>query len=115
MWVANKFNMLLSTLRNNLKIKKIALYLVIGSMFLYTFSIPSFSGREKIYLVSYALMALFAGATIFYVFVYDKFSFQKRHLVPVLFVFEALIGTAIFSHDFRRWISILLTFKVFRT
>lgn len=108
MWVANKFNMLLNTLRNNLKIKKIALYLVIGSMFLYTFSIPSFSGRAKVYLVSYALMALFAGATIFYVFIYDKFSIQKRHLAPILFAFEALIGTAAFSHDFRRWISILL-------
>ena len=34
--------------------------------------------------------------------------FQKRHLVPVLFVLEAFIGTAIYSHDFRRWLSIVL-------
>ena len=104
----NRFNSFLDTLRNNLKLKNIALYFLAGSMFLYTFSIPAFSGREKIYLISYALMALFAAATIFYTFVYNKFSFQKRHLIPVLFVSEALIGTAIYSHDFRRWLSIFL-------
>lgn len=108
MQAINKINSLLNKMRGNSKLKKITLYLVIVSMFLYTLSIPSFSGRAKIYLISYVLMALFAATTIFYVFVYDHFSFQKRHLLPVLFAAEALIGTAVFSHDFRRWVSIVL-------
>lgn len=104
----NGFSNFLESLRSNLKIKKLLLFSVIGSMFLYTLSIPSFSGRAKVYLISYALMALFAGTTFIYVMIFDKFSFQKRDLLPVLFVLEALMGTAIYSHDFRRWISILL-------
>lgn len=99
---------LVDKLNINLKIKKIIYYLVVITMFLYTVSIPSFSGRAKIYVISYGLMVLFAASTFFYVFVYDKFSFQKRHLIPVLFALEAFVGTAIYSHDFRRWLSILL-------
>ncbi|MCR4661089.1 MAG: O-antigen ligase family protein [Clostridia bacterium] len=112
MRLINKLNLLIGflvdELRDNLKIKKIAYYLVAITMFLYTVSIPAFSGRAKIYIISYVLMALFAAATLFYVFVYDKFSFQKRHLISVLFALEAFIGTAIYSHDFRRWLSIFL-------
>lgn len=108
MRISNAVTKFFDYLRVNLFIKKALFVLVVVFMFLYTVSIPSFSGREKVYLISYGLMALFGGFTFVYTLIYGKFAFQKRHLLPLLFVLEALIGTTIYSHDFRRWLSILL-------
>ena len=108
MKLMNRLNAIISRLRKNAKLKNLVFYGLLFSMFLYTVSIPSFSGRAKYYLISYFFMAMFAFFTGFYVLVYDKFNFSKRLCVPVLFVLEALIGTAFYSHDFRRWISLVL-------
>ncbi len=108
MHIFSRINRLLTKMRDNSKLQHATLFSIISLMFLYTFSIPSFSGRERIYLVSYALMALFAFVTIFYTLAYGKFSLHKRCLIPVLFILEAIVGTAIYSHDFRRWLSIFL-------
>ncbi len=104
----NWLNSLLEKLRNSTKFEKLLILSVLFSMFLYTFSIPAISGREKVYVISYGLMAIFAGTTILYMIIYGGFHFQKRQLIPILFVAEALIGTAFYSHDFRRWISLVL-------
>lgn len=77
---------------------------------LYIFSIPSFSGRSKLNLVSYGFMIFAALFVVLKYAFYEKFVFNRRLLILLIFALEAFIGTALFSHDFRHWLTILLMF-----
>ncbi len=95
-------------MRDNAKIRKIAYYAIAVLTFLYIFSIPSFSGREKWNLISYFLMGLLGAFTILYTILYSKFKFNKLFIVILAFVAYSLIGTLIYSHEFRRWLTLIL-------
>lgn len=77
-------------------------------LFLYTFSIPVFSGVGKTRFIPYFLMAFFAGLTIFYSIFFTKFRFNRWLLLPFSFVLFASIGTTIYSHNFRMWLTLVL-------
>ena len=69
---------LLSRLKNNRKINVISYIVLIVLLFLYIFSIPSFSGRTNFNLITYALMALCAVVVIFRYALYDRFIFDRK-------------------------------------
>lgn len=98
----------ISRLKNNQKFDKILTICLVVSFALYIFSIPSFSGRAKLNLISYGLMILSAVFVIAKYVLFEKFTFNKRLLIPCLFALEAFIGTVIYSHAFRHWLTIVL-------
>lgn len=117
----------LQTLRSkfgNEKIGNVLRYFVCALVFLFAFSIPSFGGRATYNLVMYGFMALLAGAVIIHLLLFgNKLDFKRWqiYLIP-LFVIFALLGTSVYSHSFRNWLSLvflaasffvlLLSFKI---
>lgn len=95
-------------LQNNLLFKKICYLGLIGFLFLYTFSIPAFSARPTWNIVSYFMMAALGGFTVIYTFLYTKYKFNKWLLIPCFFALFAFVGTAIYSHEFRAWFTLIL-------
>ena len=91
-------------------IKRISKIGIIVFLFLYVFSIPAFSGRPVWYLISYFLMALFGAITLFYTVIYTKVSFNKWFVLPLSFILFAGVGTIIYSHNFRMWLTLFLMF-----
>jgi hypothetical protein len=107
---------LIFKMKNNALLRKILYWAIVAFLFLYTFSIPAFSGRPVWYLVSYALMGSLAGLTIVYTFLYTQFKFNRWLILPTSFVAFSLIGTIIYSHQFRMWLTLflmLLTLVIF--
>ena len=99
---------LIGKIKISKRLERIIYWAILAFLFLYTFSIPSFSGAGKTRLISYFLMAIFAVLTVFYTFFYTKFKFNKWLLLPASFVSFSFIGTAIYSHDFRMWLTLIL-------
>lgn len=103
-------------LRQNLVLKKIFYWGIASFLFLYTFSIPSFSGRTGWSIISYFLMAALAGCTVVYTFLYTHFKINKWLLIPAAFALFAFLGTAFYSHSFVGtsgkigWTTLLLMF-----
>lgn len=102
------FNRLISSLKNSDRAHKIINIALLACLALYIFSIPAFSARAKWNYVSYFLMALCAAITAAEYVLYEKLFFDRRLLIFAVFILEALVGTAIFSHDFRHWLTIIL-------
>lgn len=103
-------------IKNNLKFSKALNIGLFISLAFYIFSIPSFSGIEKLNLISYAFMAISAFIVFLKYSLYEKFVFNPRLLILFIFAIEAFIGTALYSRDFRHWFTIvllLITFIVF--
>lgn len=101
---------LIARIKASSKLNSILTVFLLISFALYIFSIPSFSARPRFYIISYGLMLL-CGLFVFlkYLF-YEKFVFNRRLLILLVFAIEAFIGTALHSHDFRHWLSIVLMF-----
>ena len=104
------FKSLLIKMKSNTRLANVINVGLIVFLSLYVFSIPAFSGRAKLYLISYALMAILGLLIAIKYILYEKFSFDRRLLIVFLFVVEALIGTIIYSHEFRHWLTIALLF-----
>lgn len=102
------FNRLISSLKNSDRAHKIINIALLACLALYIFSIPAFSARAKWNYVSYFLMALCAAISAAEYVLYEKLFFDRRLLIFAVFILEALVGTAIFSHDFRHWLTIIL-------
>ena len=102
--------LIIERLANNIKIKQVCVWLIIVFLFLYVFSIPAFSGRPVWYVISYALMGLLGFATVFYTLLYSKISINKWFILPFLFTLFAGVGTIIYSHNFRLWLTLFLMF-----
>ena len=92
---------LITKLKRNEILKTICYWGIVVFLFLYAFSIPSFSGRRPWFILSYVFMAGFVGFTIAYTFLYGDFRFNKMLLIPASFVAFAFVGTAFFSHAFK--------------
>lgn len=105
----------LNKLSNNLKLKKTLFYLICGATFLYIFSIPSFSSRERIYVLAYIFMAILLGLSIVYIVIYRDFSFDRRTLIIPGFVLFCFVGTLLFSHEFRDYLTLVLMTITFYT
>ena len=78
---------------------------------LYIFSIPAFSARPTWNYISYGLMILTSLVTIIEYVFYEKFAFDRRLLIFLVFAIEASVGTIIYyPHDFRHLLSVFLVF-----
>ena len=109
-------NTFVANLRNNVRLKKLLYIAICVILGLYVFSLPSFSGRAKFNLVSYGLMAILIASVIVYMFLYKKFIFDRKIIIPFVFVLDAFICTMIYTPaNWRDWFSVLfmaLTFVV---
>lgn len=95
------------------KVCEIAVYVFV---FLYAFSLPAFSARSGWQYISYGFMALLIASSFIYIFLYSRFSLHWAMLFLPAFCLWALIGTTLYSRNFREWFTILLlviTFFVF--
>lgn len=99
---------LITALRSSNRVHKVINVAFLVCLALYIFSIPAFSARAKWNYVSYFLMALCAAITMAEYALYEKLFFDRRLLIFVAFAAEALVGTIIFSHEFRHWLTIIL-------
>ena len=96
-------------MRNSTVFKKILFVFVAVFMGAYVFCLPAFgqSTTSTLYFV-YISMFLF-GATVFtYIFLYEDFKFPLLSLLIPAFVLFAFIGTAVHSHQYRSWLSLVL-------
>ena len=82
---------------------------------LYVFFVPSF-GESKNKLLHYSiygiLILLFIVSTI-YCHLFIDLKINKICVLICSFVFYAFIGTAIYSHEFRSWLTLVLLFVSF--
>ena len=97
-------------IKNNKVLKYILLSFLIQFLVSYIFSIPSFSARGNLHLISYVLMGLLLGVTFLYTILYTKVTLNKHLIVPACFVVFAGLGTIIYSHEFRTWLTLILMF-----
>ena len=58
--------------------------------------------------IVYASMALLGILSLFYVFLFGKFKLPKTAFLTPLFVVFTLIGTLLYSHDFRAFLSLII-------
>lgn len=78
-------------------------------LFLYIFSIPSFSGRVNLKFFSYIAMACLALCSLLYILIFDRQKFfDKRVVFLILFATHCLFSTLLFSNQFRTWLTIAL-------
>lgn len=100
---------LISRLKELEWLRKAILGLVMLSLFGYVLCMPIFGQNSSILRYSiYAMMVILGGCTCLYVLLYGNFKVQRSLLVVPLFAIFALVGTAIYSHDFRSWASLVL-------
>lgn len=100
---------LLISLRRSNNFKKILRLGTIIFTLLYVFFIPSFSERTSSlrYLV-YATMIILGVLVIIYNLIFMDFKIAIPMLIIVSFVLFALIGTTLYSHEYRKWFSLVL-------
>lgn len=75
---------------------------------LYAFSIPTFSGRSGLNYLLYGILGLLAASSLLYCYLYKRNVYPKTILFVPAFALYGFLGTAIFSHDFRGWLTMLL-------
>ena len=105
----------LDKMANNKILQKVFFYLICALTLLYVFTIPSFSARERVYIIAYFAMALLLGASILYIIIFRNYKFDKRTLMLPLFVIFAFFGTLFFSHAFRDYLTLILLAVTFYT
>lgn len=104
------FGSFILKIKSNKYIKRILDILLTVFLSLYIFSLPSFSSRSKYNLISYGLVfVLILLVALEYVF-FVRFVFNKRLLILAFFAVESLVGTILYSHEFRHWLTIVLLF-----
>ena len=106
---------LISKIRESIKIKGIIYFCIIGSLFLYVFSVPSFGESSSLtrYII-YAALIFLAIFAFTYSYLYGDFKLNKTALLVPAFAIFALIGTLTYSHEYRSWITlVLLTISFF--
>ena len=100
---------LIYSLRNSSFFKKTLKSLIGVFVFLYIFLIPSFGESSSKYgILVYASMALLTAGVLAYCFLYDNFRLNKFTLLIPAFALFTFFGTALYSHEFRRWLSVPL-------
>lgn len=78
-------------------------------VFLYILLIPSFGeSSSELNILVYVAMGLLSVVTVLYSYLFGDFKFNRFTLLIPLFAVYAFIGTAIYSHEFKRWVSLVL-------
>lgn len=106
--------LLINRLRNSTKFKKVNYYSLLFFLFSYCFSIPAFGSREKWNYLVYGLMIVLALLTIIYSFLYKRIKLNRWFFPIPAFVLFSLIGTILYSHEYRSFLTlVLLAFSFF--
>ncbi len=106
MMIVMKF---LYKIEESAKVKRILYGCIIGFLFLYVFSIPMFGESTSFTrFMIYISMALLGTSTFLFCFLYGNFKLRREVVFVPLFVLIALVGTTLFSKQFREWFSLVL-------
>lgn len=110
-------NNLIWHLRYSYKFKKNLSYIIIASLFLYIFSLPTFSRQTTgvMSYIPYFFIIILGINVLIYTFLYNKKNiiFNAKFFLLPFFVFTAFISTAIFSKEFRGWLTLFLLMLTF--
>lgn len=100
---------------SNEKLKNISFYAILGTLFLYIFSIPSFANRIGLNYICYAIVALLIGLVLAYALIFGiQKRIDKRLFLILIFIISSLVGTLTFSHQYRGVLTlVLLTVSMF--
>ena len=99
----------LSRIRESKVLKNILLRIVELTLLIYAFSLPSFGERTSIvHYVVYLAMAALGLFSFLYCFLYRKVKINALMFILVPFLLFSIIGTSVYSKDFRNWITVLL-------
>ena len=98
----------ISRIKNSKLIKLINYWTIVSFVFLYAFSVPSFGSRQKLNNLVFAILGLLIISVVFYLIFFGKFKFNRYLLVVPAFTIFAFFGTAIYSHEFRGWLTLIL-------
>ena len=99
---------LISKLKASRTIERINYFSILFFIFLYVFVVPSFGSRSGLSYFVYLVFGILSGLVIFYALLFKKISFNRYLLFVPLFVGYALVGTLLFSHQFRGWLTLFL-------
>ena len=105
---------LIYKLKSSQKVKNILIISLEIILFAYIFSIPSFGERTSaIHYIIYATMILLAMAVCVFSFLYRKIKINRVVFAPLPFVAFSLVGTIIFSNNYRNWLTVVLLYLTF--
>ena len=105
---------LIYKLKSSKKSKRALSILIELILFLYIFSIPSFGERTSaVHYIIYVTMFLLGVIVLIYSYLYRKIKINKVAFVPLPFVAFSLIGTIIYSNNYRNWLTVALLFLTF--
>lgn len=100
-------------MQNSEKFERFIKFAVYFLAVLYVFSLPSWSARAGWNYLSYGIMTLLIVFVGLYTFLYSWFTFRWSMLLLPAFVLSALIGTIGYSHEYRRWLTLVLMMVTF--
>ena len=100
---------LMSSLRSNQILKKVLYWSAIVLTGFYIFCVPSFGESTSFtrYLIYFSMIAL-GVVSVTYCFLYSDLKLNKICILIPLFAIFAFIGTLLYSHQYRAWLSLVL-------
>ena len=104
---------IIEKIRNVTFVKKLFYIAVIFSMVFYIYSIPAFSSRGPLKYITYGMAGILLVSVFLYNVLYKKPVFHKFFIPIVFFCLYALIGTVMYSQEYRRWFTLILMFGTF--
>lgn len=97
---------MIKKLRSNEKIRKILYIAVAFFFFAFVVSVPLFEVKCRI--VPYFCISLLGLTSLLYCFLYKTLKLPRVVMIPLLFAAFTFFSTALFSKQFRSWITIVL-------
>jgi len=103
-----KIETLIEKTKASQKTKKYLYIFLCIFYFGYLFSVMSFSGRAPYNYIAYFLMIVLSILVFLYSFLFTKIRFDFRIFLYPAFVAFAIIGTILYSHAFRNYLTLVL-------
>ncbi len=100
---------LMSSLRSNQILKKVLYWAAIVLTGFYIFCVPSFGESTSFtrYLIYFSMIAL-GLVSVVYCFLYSDLKLNKLCILIPLFAVFAFVGTLLYSHQYRAWLTLVL-------
>ncbi len=100
---------LMSSLRSNQILKKVLYWAAIVFTGFYIFCVPSFGESTSFtrYFIYFSMIAL-GLVSVIYCFLYSDLKLNKLCILIPLFAVFAFVGTLLYSHQYRAWLSLIL-------
>lgn len=100
---------LMYSARHSVFLKKFLFWCILCFLSLYIFCLPTFGEAKSVlhYLI-YFSMAFLGISCIIYILLFSQLKIKILSLFTPVLVLYSLIGTMIYSHDYKLWISLVL-------